>query len=61
MSSVRAGEETEIAIGSRVMGVTMFTEGHGSFADECVMRAEHAFPVPASLSDAEAAGFWMRT
>ena len=53
------GEGVDLAIGSKVMSVTSFTEGHGSFAEECLVIAESAFAVPEGLSDAEAAGFWI--
>src|SRR4051812_22238716 len=53
------GEGVTHAVGDRVMGVSMFYIRHGSFADECLLTAETAFPVPAGLSDAEAAGFWI--
>jgi len=53
------GDGVDIAIGTRVMCVTMFYKGHGSFAEECLAAADTAFPIPAGLSDAEAAGFWI--
>jgi len=53
------GEGVGLAVGDRVMGVTMFWQGSGSFADECLMDAEGAFPVPEGLSDAQASGFWI--
>jgi len=53
------GDGVEREIGSRVMFVSAFYEGHGSFADECLALSSTAFPVPASLPDAEAAGFWI--
>jgi NADPH2:quinone reductase len=54
-----AGEGTSLAIGDRVMGVTMFWQGSGSFAEECLLDAGSAFGAPEGLSDAEAAGFWI--
>ena len=53
------GEGVDVAIGTRVMGVTVFYKGHGSFAEECLLGADTAFPVPRGLTDAEAAGFWI--
>jgi NADPH2:quinone reductase len=53
------GDGVELAIGARVMCVTMFYTGHGSFAEECLAAADTAFPVPDGLTDAEAAGFWI--
>jgi NADPH2:quinone reductase len=41
------------------MAVTVFYEGHGSFAEECLVIADSAFEVPVGLTDAEAAGFWI--
>jgi NADPH2:quinone reductase len=53
------GEGVDLAIGARIMCVTMFWQGCGSFAEECLVAADSAFPVPDGLSDAEAAGFWI--
>ena len=53
------GEGVDLAIGATVMGVTVFYEGSGSFADECLVLGESAFAVPPGLADAEAAGFWI--
>jgi NADPH2:quinone reductase len=53
------GEGVDIVVGTRVMGVTAFQDGHGSFAEECVVLAGSAFPVPDGLTDADAAGFWI--
>jgi NADPH2:quinone reductase len=53
------GDGVDVAISSRVMGVTLFTAGHGGFAEECLIGADHAFAVPEGLSDAHAAGFWI--
>ena len=53
------GPGVGLPIGSRVMAVTAFTEGHGSFAEECLAAADSTFPVPAGLDDARAAGFWI--
>lgn len=53
------GEGVHLAIGTRVMCVTAFWQGHGSFAEECLVAADSAFPVPDGLTDVEAAGFWI--
>jgi len=53
------GEGVDIPIGTRIMCVTMFWQGQGSFAEECLVAADSAFPVPDGLTDAEAAGFWI--
>ena len=56
---IACGEGVELKRGDRVMGVTAFTEGRGSFAEECLMIADSAFPVPDGLSAVESAGFWI--
>ncbi|MFC1402151.1 MULTISPECIES: NADPH:quinone oxidoreductase family protein [Streptacidiphilus] len=53
------GAGVGLPIGSRVMAVTAFTEGHGGFAEECLAPADSAFPVPDGLDDVAAAGFWI--
>jgi NADPH2:quinone reductase len=53
------GDGVDLAIGAPVMGVTVFYEGSGSFAEECLVLAESAFAVPPGLADTEAAGFWI--
>jgi NADPH2:quinone reductase len=53
------GEGVDIPIGSRIMCVTMFWQGCGSFAEECLVAADSVFAVPDGLTDAEAAGFWI--
>ncbi len=54
------GEGVEgLAVGDRVMCVTSFIGGNGSFAEECLTFADGTFPVPDGLTDAEAAGFWI--
>jgi NADPH2:quinone reductase len=53
------GEGVDLSLGDRIMCVTSFIGGHGSFAEECLAAAVGAFPVPDGLTDAEAAGFWI--
>ena len=53
------GEGVALAVGDHVMCVSAFFIGHGSFAEECLVFADSAFPVPKGLTDAEAAGFWI--
>ena len=53
------GDGVEREIGSRVMCVSAFYEGHGSFAEECLAVSSTAFSVPDGLTDAEGAGFWI--
>lgn len=43
--------------GDRVMAVTSFFTGHGSFAEECLALDDFCLPVPDDMSDAEAACF----
>lgn len=44
-------------VGDRVMAVTSFFTGHGSFAEQCLALDDFCLPVPDAMSDAEAAGF----
>jgi len=53
------GAGVDLPLGTRVMTGTAFTEGHGSFAEECLAAADYALPVPAGLDDTQAAGFWI--
>jgi NADPH2:quinone reductase len=53
------GEGVDIPLGTQIMCVTAFWQGSGSFAEECLVAADGAFPIPDGLSDAEAAGFWI--
>lgn len=52
-----AGEGVDVVPGSRVMGVTAFTDGRGGFAEATVLAAANAFRVPDAMSPATAAGF----
>ena len=56
---VAAGDGVTVPIGTKLMGVTLFTAGRGGFAEETLFEAANAFPVPAGLPDADAAGFWI--
>lgn len=53
------GPGVDVAVGTKVMSVTAFLDGYGSFADQCLVMAGSTFPVPDGLADAEAAGFWI--
>jgi NADPH:quinone reductase len=53
------GDGVDLSIGEHIMCVTAFWMGHGSFAEECLVAADSVFPIPAGLTDAEAAGFWI--
>ena len=52
-----AGPGARTAVGARVMAVSGFFLGHGSFAEEALALDDFCFPVPAPLGDAEAASF----
>jgi NADPH2:quinone reductase len=43
--------------GDRVMAVTSFFTGNGSFAEECLVLDDFCLPVPDDMTDAEAACF----
>ena len=53
------GEGVERAVGDKVMGVTVFYFGHGSFAEECLVQDATVYAVPEGLTDSGAAGFWI--
>jgi len=53
------GDGVDLPIGMQIMCVTAFTEGSGSFAEECLAAADAVFVVPNGLTDAQAAGFWI--
>ena len=44
-------------VGDRVMAVTSFFTGNGSFAEECLALDDFCLPVPDAMTDAEAAAF----
>ena len=51
------GDGVDIAIGTRLMAVTRFTDGRGGFADVTVAPATSAYRVPDTMSDVDAASF----
>lgn len=54
------GEGVDRALlGTRVLGPTLFREGRGGLADECLMHAQAAYPIPENMSGEEAAGFFI--
>lgn len=53
------GAGVDIAIGTRVLGVSDFMNGNGSFAAEALASATTVLPVPDSMDDLSAAGFWI--
>ena len=54
---LEAGEGAATPVGRRVLGVTAFFMGHGSFADECLMLDDFALDAPDDLPGPEAACF----
>jgi NADPH:quinone reductase len=54
---VAVGSDVTTPIGAKVMGVSSFFMGNGAFADECKAYEAAVFPVPAGMSDVDAAGF----
>ena len=53
------GPDVDLDLGTTVMSITSFMEGHGSFAEECLAPAQSSFSVPSGLADVDAAGFWI--
>lgn len=51
------GEAVDHRVGERIMAVTAFDTAHGGFAEEALARP--GYPIPASMSDADAAGFYI--
>ena len=45
------------SVGDRVMAVTSFFTGAGSYAEQCLALDDFCLPAPDAMSDAEAAGF----
>lgn len=45
------------SLGDRVMAVSHFFSGHGSFAEQCLVLDDFCLPVPDDMTDVEAAGF----
>lgn len=54
---VALGEGSRFSLGDRVMGLTLYTQGWGSFAEYCLMEDHRGCVAPDALSDEEAAGF----
>jgi NADPH:quinone reductase len=53
------GEGVDLSIGARVMGVSDFMNGNGSFAGEALAMAATVVPAPVAMDDVAAAGFWI--
>jgi NADPH:quinone reductase len=54
---IAAGADTTTPVGARVMGISAFMLGHGSFAEECRTQESMTFRVPEGMSAEKAAGF----
>src|SRR5580704_9743158 len=51
------GSGVDLSVGTRVMGVSDFMNGNGSFAGEALAAAVTVLPVPDTMDDCAAAGF----
>ncbi|MEM9255914.1 MAG: NADPH:quinone oxidoreductase family protein [Pseudomonadota bacterium] len=51
------GDDVSLSIGDKVLGVSAFFLGHGSFAARSLSNQSMLYPVPAGMSDAHAAAF----
>lgn len=51
------GAGVEIAVGTRVMGVSSFMTGHGAFAKQCKTYEQMIFPLSGTIEKAQAAAF----
>jgi NADPH2:quinone reductase len=51
------GAGVDLPLGTRVMGVTSFTDGRGGFAELTIAPAAGLYRVPDAMSDTDAAGF----
>jgi NADPH2:quinone reductase len=58
VTAVGPGVDDSI-VGTRVMGVSDFMNGNGSFAEEALALASSTVRVPEVLDDSAAAGFWI--
>jgi NADPH2:quinone reductase len=56
--SIGAGVDADL-VGRRVLGVSAFTAGHGSFAEYCLASARTVHPVPDGLDAGAAATFFI--
>lgn len=52
-----ADDVRDLAVGARVAGVSSFFTGHGAFAETTIARPATLYPVPDSMTDAQAAAF----
>jgi NADPH:quinone reductase len=51
------GSGVELPVGTRLMAVTNFFDGHGGFAEATIVRSDSAFRVPDTMRDEDAAAF----
>lgn len=51
------GADVSLALGTRIMAVTCFTDGRGGFAESTIVRGDGTFRVPDEMSDVDAASF----
>ncbi len=51
------GAGVDLPLGTRLMAVTSFFDGHGGFADAAIARWDTAFRVPDAMGDEDAAAF----
>jgi NADPH2:quinone reductase len=51
------GPGVELSLGTRLMAVTSFFDGHGGFAEAAIARSDTAFRVPDAMRDEDAAAF----
>ncbi|SPM32327.1 NADPH:quinone reductase or related Zn-dependent oxidoreductase [Mycobacterium rhizamassiliense] len=56
---VAVGSGVDLSVGTRVMGVSDFINGNGSFAAEALAAADTVVPAPDAMDDGAAAGFWI--
>ena len=52
-------QASESMMGKRVLGPTLFQKQQGGLAEECLMIAPMALPIPDTMSGEEAAGFFI--
>ena len=52
-----AGEGVDLAVGSRVIAVSSFIQGHGSFAEQALAPLSALYPIPDEMPDEDAAAF----
>ena len=57
---IAVGEGVDVALmGTRVLGPTLFQAQRGGLAEECLMHAAGALPIPDEMSSSDAAGFFI--